>query len=262
MRSVPREVHAWTKDKLKIVTQYLPVYLDATESAMKRIYIDAFAGPGTNRTKGTREIIDGSPLIALSARGNKGARGFDHLYFIEKDDGLARKLRAEVERLGETDRATVIPGDVNIELSKLIRQIHPRSPTFIFLDTEGIEPRWETIKTLAAWRTELLINFPLGMSINRNADSAKTEAYFGTPEWREYWNGGRLSRTSGLIRFYLDRLASLGWNEQPALSRLVKGGGNKHLYYLLFASKDAGGRRIMNWAFSQPDATGQGRLPL
>ena len=259
---MPRKVHEWTRDKLKIVTQYLPVYLEATESAIERIYIDAFAGPGTNRIRGTIETIEGSPLIALSAKGNKGARGFDHLYFIEKDDSLATELKAEVERLGESDRATVIMGDVNVELPDLIRKVHPRSPTFVFLDTEGIEPRWETIQTLAAWRTELLINFPLGMSINRNPESAKTEAYFGTPEWKEYWEGGRLSRTSGLIRFYLNRLAELGWNEQPSHSRLVKGDGNKHLYYLLFASKDPGGRRIMKWAFDQPDATGQGRLPL
>ncbi|MCY4448374.1 MAG: three-Cys-motif partner protein TcmP [Chloroflexi bacterium] len=259
---MPRDVGEWTKDKLKIVSQYLPVYLEATVSAIERVYVDAFAGPGANRVERTGEIIDGSPLIALSAKGNKGARGFDRLIFIEKDYGLAMELKTEVERRGEGKRASVILGDVNTELPELMRQIHPKSPTFVFLDTEGIEPSWETIQSLAAWRTELLINFPLGMSINRNADSVKTEAYFGTPEWREYWNGGRLSRTSGLIRFYLDRLAALGWNEQPDLSRLVKGDGNKHLYYLLFASKNPAGGRIMNWAFSQPDATGQGRLAL
>ncbi len=259
---MPRDVGEWTKDKLKIVTHYLPVCLDATERAVERIYIDAFAGPGTNRIERTAEVIDGSPLIALSASGSRGARGFDHLYFIEKDDNLATELKTEVERRGEGKRATVISGDVNTELPELMRELHPRSPTFVFLDTEGIELSWETVQSLAAWRTELLINFPLGMSINRNADSAKTEAYFGTPEWREYWNGGRLSRTSGLIRFYLDRLASLGWTEHPNHSRLVRDDGNRHLYYLLFASKDPAGGRIMNWAFSQPDATGQGRLAL
>ena len=259
---MPRDVGEWTKDKLKIVTQYLPVYLEATGSALERIYIDAFAGPGTNQIERTGEIIDGSPLVALSAKGNKGARGFDHLFFIEKDYDLAMELRTEVERRGEGKRATVIPGDANTELPELMRQVHPRSPTFVFLDTEGIEPSWGTVQSLAAWRTELLINFPLGMSINRNADSARAEAYFGTPEWKEYWEGGRLSRTSGLIRFYLDRLASLGWKEQPNHSRLVRDDGNRHLYYLLFASKDPAGGRIMNWAFSQPDATGQGRLAL
>ena len=184
------------------------------------------------------------------------------MFFIDDDADAVTELRSHIARLGENHRAEVVYGDVNVALPRLMTRINQRSTTFVLLDTEGIEPRWETVQSLAAWQTELLINFPLGMSINRNAESAKTEAYFGTSEWRRYWNGGRLSRTSGLIRFYLNRLADLGWDQQPDHSRLVKGDGNKHLYYLLFASKHPGGRNIMKWAFDQPDATGQGRLPL
>ncbi len=258
---MPREVGPWTKDKLKVVEDYLSPYLTATQRATERVYIDAFAGPGTNILERTGEIIDGSPLIALSAKGKDG-RGFDRLFFIDDDADAVTELRSHIARLGENHRAEVVYGDVNVALPRLMTRINQRSPTFVLLDTEGIEPRWETVQSLAAWQTELLINFPLGMSINRNAESAKTEAYFGTSEWRRYWNGGRLSRTSGLIRFYLNRLADLGWDQQPDHSRLVKGDGNKHLYYLLFASKHPGGRNIMKWAFDQPDATGQGRLPL
>ena len=258
---MPREVGQWTQDKLKVVEDYLSPYLTATQKAIERIYIDAFAGPGKNILERTGETIDGSPLIALSAKGRNG-RGFDRLFFIDNDPQAVQELQAEVVRRGTTDRATVIQGDVNVELPRLIREINKRSPTLVFLDTEGIEPRWETIQSLADWRTELLINFPLGMAINRNPDSIKNPAYFGTEDWRSYWDGGRLSRTSGLIGFYLKRLAELGWEEQPNHSRLVKGDGNKYLYYLLFASKDPAGRKIMEWALGQPDATGQGRFSL
>ena len=258
---MPREVGAWTRDKLKVVEDYLPPYLTATQRATERVYIDAFAGPGKNILERTGETIDGSPLIALSAKGHDG-RGFDRLFFIDNDRQAIRELTAEVASYGATNRAEVIQGDVNDELPRLMRKIHPRSPTFVFLDTEGIEPRWDTIQSLKDGRTELLINFPLGMAINRNPESAKVTAYFGTEEWRQYWDGGRLSRTSGLIRFYLDRLAELGWDQQPEGSRLVKGDGNKHLYYLLFASKVKPGRDIMKWAFGRPDAAGQGRFSL
>ena len=258
---MPREVGAWTRDKLKVVEDYLPPYLTATQRATERVYIDAFAGPGKNILERTGETIDGSPLIALSAKGHDG-RGFDRLFFIDNDPQAVRELKAEVASREATNRATVIRGDVNEELPRLIRTIHPRSPTLVFLDTEGIEPRWETIQSLAEWRTELLINFPLGMAINRNPDSPKVTAYFGTEEWRKYWEGDRVSRTSGLIRFYLNRLAQLGWKEQPTHSRLVKDDGKKHLYYLLFASKVKPGREIMTWAFGRPDAAGQGRFSL
>ena len=48
---------------------------------MERVYIDAFAGPGRNEIKGSGGTVDGSPLIALKAKGADG-RGFDKLYFI------------------------------------------------------------------------------------------------------------------------------------------------------------------------------------
>ena len=258
---MPRDVGEWTQDKLKIVTQYLPAYLTATQRATERIYIDAFAGPGTNRIERTGEVIDGSPLIALSAKDKKG-HAFSRLFFIEHDAGAARELKAEVVNRGQYHRAAVVEGDVNVELPRLMHRINKRSPTFIFLDTEGIEPRWETVVSLANWQTELLINFPLGMAINRNPDSAKVEAYFGTPEWRRLWEGGRLSRTSGLLHWYLGRLAELGWKEQPDYPRLVRDDGNRYLYYLLFVAKHPAGRRIMDSVFQQPDSSGQARFKM
>ena len=80
---MPREIGQWTKDKLKYLSEYLPVYLKATTRAMERIYIDGFAGPGTNKIKDTGETIHGSPLIALHAIASNGTR-FSRLYFIEK----------------------------------------------------------------------------------------------------------------------------------------------------------------------------------
>ena len=169
---MPRQVGFWTQDKLKILEQYLPGYLGATTTARERIYIDAFAGPGLNRLRGTSRTIDGSPLIALDARARNGTE-FDRLFFIERDPATAAELRNVLGTRDRSQRAGVIAGDVNDELPKLIIELPPRSPTFVFVDPEGIEPRWSTIQAIAPWRTELLINFPLGMSINRNPDSKK-----------------------------------------------------------------------------------------
>lgn len=256
---MPRKVGAWTQDKLKVVADYLPAYLTATQKAMRRVYIDAFAGPGRNELERTGEIIDGSPLIALDAKGKDG-RGFDRLFFIESNAAAAEELRATVAERDGRNRAEIIQGDVNVALPWLIERINKKSPTFVLLDPAGIDPAWETVKSLADWQTELLINFPLGMSINRNPDSEKTESYFGSSEWRDHWDGGRLSRTSGLIRFYLERLAELGWTKQPDYARSVRGDGNQYLYYLLFASKHEAGGALMNWALAQPDSAGQ--IPL
>lgn len=258
---MPREVGPWTKDKLKILSQYLPAYLNATRRAIERVYIDAFAGPGKNQIEGTDEIIDGSPLIALSARGSNG-EGFNRFFFIENNPKAVIELREQVAKANPVGRVEVIQGDTNIELPRVIRRINRESPTFVFLDTARIEPRWETIESLAPWRTELLINFPLGMAINRNPDSEKTEEYFGTPEWRPLWDAGRRSRTSGLIDLYVKRLISLGWEYPVSDPRLIKDDGNRNLYYLLFASKRDIGKQIMDSVFGQPDSSGQARFKL
>ena len=258
---MPRKVGAWTQDKLKVVADYLPAYLTATQKAIERVYIDAFAGPGANELERTGEIIGGSPLIALDARGKNG-RGFDRLFFIESDEAAVQELRAAVDERGGRDRAKVIQGDVNIELPRLIERINKRSPTFVFLDPVGIDPAWETIKSLADNQTELLINFPLGMSINRNLDSPKTDSYFGTPDWRPIWETGRTWRAPGLIDLYLKRLADEGWKHHVRDPRLVKDDGNRNLYYLLFAGKVPIGKRIMASVFGQPDSAGQSRFRL
>jgi three-Cys-motif partner protein len=253
---MPREVGPWTKEKLRILAQYLPVYLQATTRAVERIYIDGFAGPGTNRIENTNEIVDGSPLIALGARSKNGTV-FDRLFFIECDGRTVSELREVLSSRDPTGRAKVIEGDVNVELPKLVSGLPKRSPTFVFLDTEGIEPRWSTLSAIAQWQTELLINFPLGMAINRNPNSAKVKDYFGTSEWRPIWESTDTGRLRRLLDFYKGRLRELGWQHTTDIDPLITATGGQQLYYLIFVSKVEPGRRIMKWVQEQPDARGQ-----
>jgi three-Cys-motif partner protein len=259
---MPREVGSWTQDKLKILQQYLPVYLLATTRALERIYIDAFAGPGLNRLRGKSRTIDGSPLIALDACARNGTK-FDRLFFIEHDPAVAAELHDVLNTRDKTQRASVIEGDVNDELPERIKKLPLRSPTFVFVDPDGIEPRWTTIEAIAPWRTELLINFPLGMSINRNPDSDKVTAYFGTDRWRALWNSTRPGRTRALLQLYKERLAELGYRYTTQDDRLVKTSQGRRLYYLIFVSKvDIAARRIMPWVLKQPDSAGQTRMDI
>jgi len=256
---MPRQVGSWTQDKLKILKQYLPGYLGATTRARERIYVDAFAGPGLNRLRGSSLTIDGSPLIALDARARSGTK-FDRLFFIERDPATAAELRDVLNTRDKAQRASLIVGDVNDELPRLVPKLPQRSPMFVFLDPDGIEPRWATVEAIASWQTELLINFPLGMSINRNPDSAKVTAYFGTNRWRELWNSR--GRTRALLQLYKERLAELGYRHTTENDRLVKTSGGRHLYYLVFVSKVDVAQRIMTWVLRQPDSAGQTRMDI
>lgn len=256
---MPRTIGDWTRDKLKVLEDYLPAYLGATTPALERIYVDGFAGPGTNILQGQDRVIDGSPLIALSARAVSGTR-FSRLYFIEKDPDLAAELERSVAERGESSRVTVICGDANVELPKAVQAHHKRAPIFVFLDPQGIDPRWDTIQAIAQWKTELLINFPFGMAINRNLQSPKVTAYFGNDEWQQFWRLSGRTPIRELLDHYKKGLVSLGYKYTTADDRLIKTQGNKPLYYLIFVSQVDIGPRIMNSVLRQPDARGQARL--
>lgn len=256
---MPRDIGDWSRDKLKLLELYLPGYLQATTKAVDRIYIDGFAGPGRNRLRQSSEIIDGSPLIALDAGAMDTGSRFTSLYFIEKNHRRAAELREVLAERGDDPRVEVVEGDVNDELPRIVQALHPAAPTFVFLDAEGIDPRWETLVAIAPWRTELLINFPLGMAINRNPESDKVDAYFGTPAWKSLWDRRDVR---GLLDLYKGRLAELGYSEQVENDRLINtaGGFGQHLYYLIPVSKVAAAANIWTWVFNQPDARGQSRL--
>lgn len=258
--TVPREVGPWARDKLRLLSQYLPVYLKATTGALERIYVDGFAGPGRNQIEGTSQLIDGSPLIALSAVAENGTR-FSRLFFIENDPNTVAELRNCVDQHPEGGRATIVPGDVNIELPRLVQGLNKRSPTFVLLDTQGIEPSWHTIEAISPWKTELFINFPFGMAINRNP-GAKVTRYFGTEEWKPIFNSNRTGRVKELLDLYKQRLRALGYEYLMDADPLITATGGQRLYYMVFASKVKPGQDIMRWVQKQPDSDGQMQLPL
>ena len=66
------EIGIWSEVKLAIIREYAAAYariLDATRRdsipSLRWLYIDAYAGPGVHLSKTTKEVVDGSPLIAL-----------------------------------------------------------------------------------------------------------------------------------------------------------------------------------------------------
>src|SRR5260370_4491985 len=89
------EIGIWSEVKLGIIKQCAAAYariLDSTRrekiTSLRWHYIDAFAGPGVHLSKTTREIVDGSPLIAL-----KTNPPFSKYHFIDADPARAKQLR-------------------------------------------------------------------------------------------------------------------------------------------------------------------------
>jgi three-Cys-motif partner protein len=59
----------WSEIKLDIIREYASAYskimANQTHPELYHIYIDAFAGPGKHISKRTKDIVKGSPQIAL-----------------------------------------------------------------------------------------------------------------------------------------------------------------------------------------------------
>ena len=89
------EIGIWSEVKLAIIKEYASAYakiLDAKRResihSLRWLYIDAFAGPGIHLSKTTKEIVEGSPLIAL-----KTSPPFSEYHFIDSDPKRAQQLR-------------------------------------------------------------------------------------------------------------------------------------------------------------------------
>ena len=115
------EIGIWSEVKLAIIKEYASAYariLDATRRksvpSLRWLYIDAFAGPGIHLSKTTREIVDGSPLIAL-----KTTPSFSEYHFVDEDQARTDQLR---DIAGPRTDVHIYSEDYQV----LLREVFPR----------------------------------------------------------------------------------------------------------------------------------------
>ncbi len=193
----------WTKEKLTIIEDYLQFYINAlSKQKVQLIYIDAFAGSGKTELS-SGEKIDGSAIISLKYN-------FDKYYFIELDENRSQNLIKEINsRFPEKkEKVTIITGDANDELKKLLKGLTVYQRGVMFLDPYAMELEWEALEF--AKQTSILdiwYLFPLN-ALTRNLyrklnmpDATKTKVtkILGTDEWEK-----ELYQKSPQISFFDD----------------------------------------------------------
>lgn len=159
----------------------------------------------------------------------------------------------------------VVIGDGNQLIRDLLPHIDSRNSRGVaFLDPYGQHLQWSTIEALAATkRFEVIINFPLGMAINRLITKSgeipenwrsDLDACFGSTEWERlvYEDTPTLfgdterqkceNAGQRLLQFYLGRLKKLfGHAATPSLVRNTRGAP---IYYMLWAGPHPLGYKI------------------
>lgn len=279
------EVGPWAREKLDGLRAYLSAYMKilSKHTPLKTVYVDAFAAAGRAvlrkkehddptihfdlgeeaRDPDTREVIDGSPRVALDVE-----PPFAQYVFVEADERRLAELRGLEALYSGRRKIAVRSGDCNTYLTtKLLAVLasDSRWRGVVFLDPFGMHVPWSTIKRLADTKqVEVFINFPVGMAIQRllprsaqftAKQRAKLDDYFGNPAWYDevyvsedglFGEGVRKRSDAGerLVHWYRDRLRSAFGH--VSMARLITNSKGGHLYYLVFAGPNSTGAKIAN----------------
>jgi three-Cys-motif partner protein len=253
----------WTESKLDMLSAYLPAFTIASKRAASTIYLDLFAGQAINISRDTGRPIEGSLLRALQTTPPLHViRGF------ELRPVRARSLQEAYRSAFPRRDVLVHPGDVHDTLGPALADLarYRWSPTFAFIDPDGVEARWELLSALAAFKAPgsykvelfLLLASPQVVRVvndSLNADDLEhaeqqVTALFGTPDWRPILQARRAGvldaeRTrdelTNLMRWRLER--SLGYAFTHSL-RLTNVQGVP-LYDMIFATDHPAGDKIM-----------------
>jgi len=135
-----------------------------------------------------------------------------------------------------------------------------RHRAVVFLDPFGMQVPWSTMEALAKTKAvEVIINFPLGMAIQRLLTKSgdiqsgwqiSLDTFFGSPEWRDLVYaedadlfGPKKRKVEGsgvkLLEWYRARLKAIFGHVSTA--RLIKNTRGNPLYYLIWAGPNATG---------------------
>ena len=204
----------WTRDKLRILEDYLKAYTTVLKNQSFRLwYVDAFAGTGyVNLDSGnvaqsrlsilggegddeTANILKGSARLAIEV----DDRPFDEFIFIEQNFEYAIEL-SKLNREFNGRSIRIVPDDANKFLPDWCDDKNQQLGTpwrgeraVIFLDPFATEVDWQTVQIISETKSvDLWILFPLSaltrmLPTDREPDEANIAGLnrvFGSQEWQ------------------------------------------------------------------------------
>lgn len=259
----------WTELKLQILQDYAKEYAKILKSQqfIKHVaYIDGFAGAGAHISKGSGEVIQGSPARVLALEPK-----FSHYHFVEMREDRVERLR----KMGEDKSVTVYQGDCN---EVLLNDVFPQCRyedyrrALCLLDPYKLNPNWEVVQTAGKMKSvEIFLNFMI-MDANMNAlkknpdavapeQAQRMTAFWGDDSWRQaaYRTeqglfGPMEEKESGneaIVEAYCKRLKEVAGFKHVPKPLPMYNSLDRVIYYLVFASQNATGSRIAEHIFNK-----------
>lgn len=265
-----RNAHVWTAKKLDFLELYMPQFIKATAKARTRHYVDGFAGPGLNRIEGSGDRA-GSPLIALNL-----PTPFTDYHFVEQSKNAFASLRTRVESHERRHLVrTLTQGDFNEHVGDILAKINPRAPTLFFLDPEGLELEFGTVRAISERTKADVFVLVSGSGVTRNVrNPAAWETitkFYGDEEWKtieEKMAEGRFpvgtSPFEAYTDLYVSKLQGLGFThvKQYLLSQNSKKVPMHALVFAVKSDKQEAPLRIAESILDSLNRGSQARLPF
>lgn len=214
-------------------------------SYWKLHYIDLFAGAGIERLQ-DRRLEWGSPLIAAQA-----PRRFAQLHLCDNHVDAYGAMVSRLRQFPQPTMPHVVCGDANDCVHAIVAQIPTRgSLSLAFLDPYGLHLHFDTIRALAARKTDLIIFFPDHLDALRNWEvvyrdnpNSNLDLVLGTSSWRAIFEDEPKQRWAEALRdLYVEQIRTLGYDYWD-FERIARTDGRK-LYLLIFCSRHKTGGRF------------------
>jgi three-Cys-motif partner protein len=244
------EVGPWALEKYRRLALYDTLFASGMKRRWDvRVYLDLFCGPGRAAIRGTGQLVETSPLIALRVP----ARFDAYIFCDERPDAIAALRTRAAQDVPEAN-ATYLVGNCNTQLDAILGAI-PRASgahtvlSLCVLDPYGIgDLKFRTIRALSRFRMDFLMLLALAMDANRfqtlyvQDQNPTIDEFLGDRTWRGAWQAVQ-RRGVGFRRFLAEQMAqrmtALGY--LPAgLDTMVEVRSteqNLPLYHLAFFSK-------------------------
>ncbi|HZS74632.1 MAG TPA: three-Cys-motif partner protein TcmP [Candidatus Nitrosotalea sp.] len=234
---------SYTAMKLISVNYYSAVFSGVARHPNRKlegfdgaVYIDLFAGAGLVKLSDTGDYVGGSTLCALS-----NSKGFDFCVAIEKSKERASVLEKRLSAISPDGQFRVINDDCNECIDQAISVIkgkYQKPIVLAFVDPEGMEIRWDTLKKLsdAFFSCDFMINVSSSGSL-RVAGKLKKGMDEVKETFSDYWGEdaevvlsefaeGKTPETK-----YGEKIGTLGRRVGDIIP--IRDNGNNVVYYLL-----------------------------
>jgi three-Cys-motif partner protein len=265
------EVGYWSEVKLDIVRDYAKAYstiLAAQQNpSFEHVYIDAFAGAGIHISKTTGEVIEGSPLIAVSTQ-----PPFKEYHFIDLEGTKVINLQ---KMFGNRPDVHIHHGDCNqILLSQILPQVRFKDyrRALCLLDPYGLHVHWDVIRTIGQEPSiDMFLNFPIA-DMNRNVfwrnpegvaqdDIDRMNAFWGDDSWRSVTyqpvmtlfgpEDEKAADNEAIANAFRERLRHVAGFKNVPEPMPMRNSKGAIVYYLFFASPKPVAQNIVTEIFEK-----------